>query len=115
MNRARAWLIAYDISNPRRLRRVHRLLCRHAVPVQYSVFLFLDSPARMGQLISRLETLIDPREDDIRGYALPTTVELEVIGRGRLPPEVALNVPGAAGWQRLLTAPGGDDSADPPE
>lgn len=34
------FVIAYDISHPRRLRRVARLLERRAVRCQYSVFLF---------------------------------------------------------------------------
>ena len=36
----RNWLVAYDIASPRRLARVHRYLKRHAIPVQYSVFVF---------------------------------------------------------------------------
>lgn len=33
------WLIAYDISESKRLRRMHRLLDGHGDAVQYSVFL----------------------------------------------------------------------------
>lgn len=91
LNTRYAWLISYDITEPRRLRRLHRFLRRHATPVQYSVFLFEGTAARMGRLMQQVEDLIDPCHDDVRGYELPAQPELTVLGRSTLPPETALH------------------------
>jgi CRISPR-associated protein Cas2 len=85
LNQIRNWLIAYDIANPRRLRRVHRLLCAHAVPVQYSVFVTRCSPAKLGVIRASLAELIKKREDDVRFYPVPEPAHLAVYGRRALP------------------------------
>jgi CRISPR-associated protein Cas2 len=85
LNQIRNWLIAYDIANPRRLRRVHRALCEHAVPVQYSVFATRCSPARIGAVRAALAALINKREDDVRFYPVPEHANPFVYGRRALP------------------------------
>jgi CRISPR-associated protein Cas2 len=85
LTEVRSWLIAYDIADPRRLRRVHRLLCEHAVPVQYSVFIARCSPAKLGVIRALLAKLIHPREDDVRMYPVPEPAHLAVFGRKALP------------------------------
>jgi CRISPR-associated protein Cas2 len=85
LNQVRNWLIAYDIANPRRLQRVHRALCRHAVPVQYSVFAARCSPAKLGIIRAALATLIKRQEDDVRFYPVPEPAHLAVYGRKALP------------------------------
>lgn len=85
MNAPRAWLITYDIADPRRLLRVHRFLKKRAVPVQYSVFLFEGSDAQIGRLMQQIEQLIRPDEDDVRAYQLPQTPQFDTLGRGSLP------------------------------
>ena len=85
LNQIRNWLIAYDISEPRRLRRVHKLLCQHAVPVQYSVFAARCSPAKAGVIRGSIATLIDKRADDVRLYPVPEPAHLFVYGRKALP------------------------------
>ena len=59
----RLHIIAYDISHPARLRRVHRLL--HAVGAwhQLSVFLVRMSASRKAELIERLRKEIDLQQD----------------------------------------------------
>lgn len=81
----RNWLIAYDVAEPRRLRRIHRVLSRHAVPVQYSVFAVRSSPMKLGQIRAELQQLIQAREDDVRIYPVPEPAELVVYGRQALP------------------------------
>ena len=34
-------IIAYDISDPRRLQKAHRYLIQHAIPLQNSIFLHI--------------------------------------------------------------------------
>jgi CRISPR-associated protein Cas2 len=95
LKQVRNWLIAYDIASPRRLRRVHRFLCRHAIPVQYSVFVARCSPAKLGVIRSALAELVKRREDDVRFYPVPEPAQLFVYGRKALP-EGLLLLDGAA-------------------
>jgi CRISPR-associated protein Cas2 len=85
LNQARTWLIAYDITSVRRWRRVHRLLCEQAVPVQYSVFAARCSAAKIGALRASLAGLIGKRDDDVRFYPVPEPPQLFVYGRRALP------------------------------
>lgn len=65
----RRWLIAYDIRCKRRLARVHRLVSKQALPLQYSVFCARLSRSQAHALAAELEELIAP-VDDVRLYAL---------------------------------------------
>lgn len=85
LNRARNWLIAYDIADPRRLQRVHRFLSQHAVPVQYSVFATRGSPMKLGLIRAGLAGIVDERDDDVRIYPVPEPAQLTVYGRKALP------------------------------
>lgn len=58
MNTRRLYLVAYDITAPRRWRRVYRLLKRYGEHHQLSVFLCRLPPERMARLTTRLRTLI---------------------------------------------------------
>lgn len=90
LNAPRAWLICYDIANPRRLVRLHRFLKGVAQPVQYSVFHYEGSPARLGRLMQDIEQRIDTKEDDVRAYPVPNPVTLFTLGRGAMPSGVLL-------------------------
>jgi CRISPR-associated protein Cas2 len=112
LNEARNWLIAYDIGEPRRLKRVHRLLREHATPVQYSVFATRCSPAKIGVIRAGVAKLIAPREDDVRFYPVPEPAHLVVFGRKALPEGLRL----LEGASSLMLAPlagrhGGDRMA----
>lgn len=85
LNQPRNWLIAYDIADPRRLRRVHRFLSSHAVPVQYSVFATRDTAMKVGQIRKELARIINLAEDDVRIYPVPEPPNLAVWGRKALP------------------------------
>lgn len=90
MSAPRAWLVTYDIADPRRLSRLHRFLKKRAVPVQYSVFLFEGSGAQIGRLMQQIEQLIRPDQDDVRAYQLPQTPQFDTLGRGSLPADSRL-------------------------
>ncbi|MBP6130120.1 CRISPR-associated endonuclease Cas2 [Thauera sp.] len=106
LNTPRGWLITYDITNPKRLMRLHRFLVRQATPVQYSVFHFAGSPAQMGRLMADIATRIDPATDDVRGYQLPEHLSIDTLGRGSLPGETFLLSPTSPTLQTLLQAAG---------
>lgn len=65
------WLIAYDIADRRRWRRVHAAVVKEAYRLQYSLYWLPADAADARRLASVLETMIDPRRDDVRFYALP--------------------------------------------
>lgn len=85
LNQPATWLIAYDISDPKRLARVHRYVRDHAIPLQYSVFLTEQTPRQIKKLTDELRTLIVEREDDVRVYRLPAYPTIETFGRTILP------------------------------
>lgn len=87
----RGHLIAYDISEPRRLVRVHRFLRSRALAVQYSVFAGVLSQRQMAGMLEELEKRIDPKSDDVRVYPLTARCEAAVLGKGRLPEGVHLS------------------------
>ncbi len=79
------WLVAYDIAHPRRLRRVHAILVRYGLPVQYSVFLVHATPAGLDALFDELAAVIHPRHDDVRAYRLPPELWYRCVGSPALP------------------------------
>ena len=85
-----AWLIAYDITDPRRLRRVHRLVKRHGIPLQYSLFIAWLDRREVASLAAALRGMIDVRHDDVRLYALPTVGEVSTLGQQWLPAGIDL-------------------------
>jgi CRISPR-associated protein Cas2 len=111
LNEVRSWLIAYDIGQPRRLRRVHRALRDQAVPVQYSVFAVRCSPARVGTIRASLAGLIKPRVDDVRFYPVPEPAHLFVFGRKALPDGLRV-LDGAASLPLAPESPRADDRLD---
>ncbi|MBM3739669.1 MAG: CRISPR-associated endonuclease Cas2 [Acidobacteria bacterium] len=96
LSQPRNWLIAYDISDHRRLRRVHRFLRGHAVPVQYSVFATRASPMALGVMRAALASLVDPKNDDVRMYPVPEPAVLSVYGRKALPEGLQVVAPDTA-------------------
>ncbi len=98
MKPAAAWLICYDIANPRRLKRVHRAACQFAVPVQYSVFWARLDREGLNAALRTIAVLVDPRADDVRFYPLPANVQVHSVGRVMLPEGVRLHDPGLQGF-----------------
>jgi CRISPR-associated protein Cas2 len=84
------WLIAYDISDERRLVRVHRWLSRRAAAVQYSVFTARLTAVELHSMKQGLAKLIDPKEDDVRFYLWPERQAEKGALSGRLPSGVFL-------------------------
>lgn len=93
-NKLRLHLICYDIADPKRLGRVHRFLRKQALPVQYSVFIAYVAPRTLAGILAGINEFIEPREDDVRCYTLPSEVDIVEIGRHMLPEGVALALKG---------------------
>lgn len=82
----RRYLVAYDISDDRRLRRVAATMESYGDRAQYSVFLCDLSRAEMADLRHDLGTIIDQTEDYVLIVDLgdPSTPHrFEVLGRHR--------------------------------
>ena len=86
----RTWLVAYDIRDPKRLRSVRRALRKQGIATQYSVFTVLADDAGLDALFAQLANLIDPRQDDVRAYAIPARARVWSLGRRALPPGIEL-------------------------
>ena len=83
-------IICYDITCPRRLARIHRLLKKQALPLQYSVFLFTGTALQLDRCLAQLERLMDKRHDDIRAYPLPQRGLRWSLGKATLPEGIHL-------------------------
>lgn len=62
------YIIAYDIREPKRLRRLHYFLKKKAIALQNSVFLVKADAQYLSHLEEALKKLASIREDDIRIY-----------------------------------------------
>ncbi len=65
------WLLAYDIANSKRWRRLYRLLCQYGIRIQHSVFLLPISDTEILAIVARVKEIIDEKTDDVRIYHLP--------------------------------------------
>jgi CRISPR-associated protein Cas2 len=90
---AAAWLVCYDIAEPRRLARVWRAVREFGVPLQYSVFWARLDNIGLGEALAAIATRIDPRADDVRLYPLPENGQITGLGRGVVPLGVDLGDP----------------------
>lgn len=80
------YLVCYDISDPRRLQRVHRKMRGYGEALQYSVFCCDLTGSEKTILWGELHNLINHREDQILfvnlGNAMSQRAEnLETLGR----------------------------------
>jgi CRISPR-associated endonuclease Cas2 len=79
------YLIAYDITQPRRLAKVYRHLLKNAVPIEYSVFYATVDERRIDVIMAEAASMIDPKTDDLRCYPLPQRGLKIRLGRATLP------------------------------
>lgn len=85
------WLLAYDIRDARRLRRVHAYLKKRGVPLQYSMFGLEQNDPAFADILGDVRMLIDESEDDVRAYHLPEQCQTWTLGRQSLPDGVELH------------------------
>jgi CRISPR-associated protein Cas2 len=87
----RAYILAYDISNPKRLRAMLKLAKAFGRPLQYSVFACLLRREDRVRLAARIESLIDPTQDRVIILDIGTVADreswippLQVFGRQKI-------------------------------
>ena len=98
MSRQR-YLITYDIADPKRLGRVAKYMGQHACRVQRSVFVVAMGRPCLHHVLVDLETMIDPKQDDIRAYPVSPTGNVTLLGRQLLAVNTLL---GENGQSRLV-------------
>lgn len=89
-SQAGLYLIAYDIADPRRLGKVHRILKKQGLPVQYSVFTVVMTRPRLLRLLECIEQKIEDKKDDVRCYRLPASADAVTLGKQYFPEDVML-------------------------
>ena len=83
------YLVCYDITQPRRWRKVYRYLGGQGIAVQYSVFVVFADWDKLIEMKKKLAEMINPQYDDLRIYPLPSALREIVLGNGdRLPGDV---------------------------
>lgn len=100
---SKTWFVCYDIREPRRLRRVHRVLRRRGATVQYSAFTVVADDAGIAELLQRLRAEIAAHADDVRAYHLPARCKLWTLGTQNLPEGIEVDAQTAS---RLLVETG---------
>jgi CRISPR-associated endonuclease Cas2 len=96
------FVLAYDITEPRRLRRVARFLEKRALRCQYSVFLFRGDRAAVVRLLDEVQPLLKPAEDILQAWPVAGDPGPELV-RGRPRPIYPAGVV-LAGRQALFVA-----------
>lgn len=69
-DRKQWYLVAYDIRQDKRLRRLHYYLKKEAVALQKSVFLLHADKARLRETTSQIKSRVSDSEDDVRIYPI---------------------------------------------
>lgn len=77
-------LVAYDIADPKRLRRIARLMEDYGVRVQKSIFEVSIRPLTFGEMRARIEDTMEPAEDGVKYFPLCQRCagNIEIIGLG---------------------------------
>ena len=65
------FIICYDISDPKRLSRIARVVERYALRIQYSLYLYEQvSRDEMSRFVQKVVPLMDEEADDLRIYSI---------------------------------------------
>lgn len=75
------FIIAYDISNNKRLQRLQRLVSNQFLQLQYSIYYGTMTRKSMDTFIITMQKIIHPTDDDLRIYEVEPLEEAFVIGK----------------------------------
>ncbi len=62
------YMLAYDVREPKRLRKMHYFMKKHGVAMQKSVFILKIDKSGLYKLVSGVKELVNNQEDDVRIY-----------------------------------------------
>ena len=75
------FIIAYDITERKRLQRLQRLVSTQFLQLQYSVYYGSMTRKHMDAFITAMQKIIDPSDDDLRVYEVEPLEHSFVIGK----------------------------------
>jgi CRISPR-associated protein Cas2 len=85
MSQRHRWLVSYDVSDAKRLRRLHRLLSGYGDAVQYSVFVCDLTPSERQLLREQIAQRMHEREDRVMlvdlGPVASGAIGIEFVGQ----------------------------------
>lgn len=79
------YLIGYDISEPKRLQKIHKRMAKFSTPIQYSIFLYEGKITDLENYLKEILTIFNKKEDDLRVYPLPNNAKQWQLGKPVLP------------------------------
>jgi CRISPR-associated endonuclease Cas2 len=95
------YLIAYDITEPKRIQRVHKFLKKKGgLPLQKSVFAWMGRDSTLQKLIKSLRKRLDEKQDDLRIYPIASLQAIDLWGKAKNSP-LLTEAPPKTPWQRL--------------
>jgi CRISPR-associated endonuclease Cas2 len=80
MAKAQWHLFAYDITHQKRLQKMGKLMKKHGIPLQKSVYFVLANTQQMNELLVKAEKIICLKEDDIRVYPIDDIASVWLYG-----------------------------------
>lgn len=90
------YLVAYDIADPARLRRVARFMERRALRCQRSVYVFVGDADDAARLLDEVAPLLNQKEDVVQAWKLSKDQPSRGLVRGTaMPLEPAAAIFGA--------------------
>lgn len=81
-----SYLVCYDIGDPKRWRKIHKLMLAYGEPLQLSVFLCRLSPVEFEEMLGRVLAELHRTEDALAVADLgpQDTAEVRTFGRVQL-------------------------------
>jgi CRISPR-associated endonuclease Cas2 len=76
MKRTGWYLFVYDISDPKRLKKVHSRIKKEGIAVQKSVFFIRGNETKIQQIIKKISKVVDIKTDDLRAYPIRHVEEI---------------------------------------
>ena len=84
------YLVCYDITDPKRLGRVHRRIVKHALFIQLSVYYLHGNQTALEALLDDLQDVINEGYDDVRAYTVRPLSDALQIGIPWIPEGIGL-------------------------